>query len=108
MVVGEGRPYLAALIVLDAEQWPGFAAECGLNPDDPQSLHDKQLHSRVLQRIQGLLHDFPRYAKIRRVCLTLEPWTIDNGLMTPTMKIKRNKVLEQMQAQLDALYRHES
>ncbi len=47
------------------------------------------------------LRDFPGYAKIRRLGLLLEPWTVDNGLLTPTLKVKRAKVLEKMQAEND-------
>ncbi|MCW8841474.1 MAG: AMP-dependent synthetase/ligase [Gammaproteobacteria bacterium] len=107
MVIGEGCPYLAALIVLDAEQWPEFAAECGVEPVDAASLQDKQVIATVINRINGLLHNFPRYARIRRVHLSQEPWGIDNGLLTPTMKIKRNKVLEHLNKQVAALYRTE-
>jgi long-chain acyl-CoA synthetase len=104
MVIGEGRAYLAALIVLNREQWPEFAHECGVDPDNEESLHDKQVTGKVLHRIRELLHDFPRYAKIRRVYLTLEPWSIDNGMLTPTLKIKRNKVLEHLHKEVNQLY----
>lgn len=107
MVIGEGRAYLAALIVLSAEQWPDFARSCGVDPDATESLHDKKVTGAVLGRIRKLLHDFPGYAKIRRVHLVLEPWSIDNGLLTPTMKVKRNKVLEHMNPALEAIYREE-
>jgi long-chain acyl-CoA synthetase len=50
------------------------------------------------------LHEFPGYAKIRRVYLTLEPWTIDNGLLTPTLKVKRAKVLELLEEKVALLY----
>ena len=108
MVIGEGRAYLAALIVLSEEQWPDFARHCGVDPEAAESLHDKKVTGAVLGRIRKLLHDFPGYAKIRRVHLALEPWSIDNGLLTPTMKVKRNKVLEHMAPALESLYREES
>ncbi len=105
MVIGEGRPYLAALIVLNAEQWQALAREHNLDPADSKSLHDTQLTAYVLRRIRELLYNFPHYAKIRRVHLTLEGWDINNGLLTPTLKVKRNKVLEYLSEEVDALYR---
>jgi len=107
VVIGEGRAYLAALIVLNTELWPAFARENGVDPEAPESLHHREVTARVLHMIREQLHDFPRYAKVRRVYLTLEPWTIDNGMLTPTLKIKRNKVQEHLQPQIERLYRGE-
>ncbi|MES9963941.1 MAG: long-chain fatty acid--CoA ligase [Candidatus Sedimenticola sp. 20ELBAFRAG] len=104
MVVGEGRPYLTALVVLAGDFWPGLAQECGLDPMSPQSLNDPKVLSSVMRHINDALRDFPGYAKIRRVTLLLEPWSVDNGLLTPTMKVKRAKVLERYQQQIDAMY----
>jgi long-chain acyl-CoA synthetase len=104
MVVGEGKPYLGALVVLNPDLWTGLAEEFGLDPSQPSSLEDERLENALLKRIRLALRDFPGYAKIRRVSLLLEPWTIDNGMMTPTMKIKRQSVLAYCEKQVKALY----
>ena len=104
MVVGEGRPFLTALVVLDGDFWPGLAQECGLDPMAPESLRDAGVIGVVQRHIKEALRDFPGYAKIRRVTLLLEPWTVDNGLLTPTMKIKRAQVLERHAREVDAMY----
>ncbi len=104
MVVGEGRPYLSALIVLDADRWPGFAQDLGLDPLDREALGNDQVHREVLRRVRAALKDFPGYAKIRRVCLMLEPWTVDNGMLTPTLKIKRPRVQEHYAAEIERMY----
>ncbi len=104
MVVGEGQAFLSALVVLDADFWPGLAQDCGLDPMDPASLGDSKLINLVQRRIKQSLKDFPGYAKIRRVTLLLEPWTVENGLLTPTLKIKRAKVLERYADQVAAMY----
>ncbi len=104
MVLGEGQPFLAALVVLDGEFWPALAREYGLDPTDPSSLGNSRVIAAVLRRIRDALQSFPGYAKIRRVGLLLEPWTIDSGLLTPTLKIKRAKVLEKHAALVEALY----
>jgi long-chain acyl-CoA synthetase len=92
LVVGEGHPYLAALVVLNPDEWKTVAASIGVDPD--QGLHEKRAHQALLARVSAQLHGFPGYAKVRRIHATLEPWTVDHGLMTPTMKIKRARVLE--------------
>jgi len=105
MVVGEARPYMTALVVLCAEQWPAFAQEMGLDPLKPDSLKDKRVLSAVGRRVKAALKDFPGYAKIRQFSLSLEPWTVENGLITPTMKVKRVKVLERYASKVDAMYK---
>jgi len=65
---------------------------------------DKKIHSLVIQRLKKVLHDFPGYAKIRRVVLSLQPWTIENELITPTLKIKRVKVLELYKDEIEKIY----
>lgn len=104
MVVGEGRPYLAALAVLEPAQWSKLAYQLGLDPSDPGAIRDERVAVEALGRIKKALKDFPGYAKIRRLALVAEPWTIDNGLMTPTLKVKRKRVLERYANELALLY----
>jgi long-chain acyl-CoA synthetase len=104
MVVGEGRHYLTALMVLNSELWPSLAEEVGLNPSDEKSLADSRLQNEILKRTRPALKDFPGYAKVRRVALFLEPWSVENGLLTPTLKVKRQQVLERHAASVESLY----
>ena len=104
MVVGEGRPYLTALLVLDGDSWTGFAQDQGVDPLDPRSLQDPRVVAAVARRVRAALKDFPGYAKIRQLHLSLQPWSIDDGLITPTLKVKRPKVLERFSAQVEAMY----
>jgi long-chain acyl-CoA synthetase len=103
MLLGEGKAYLTALAVLNAERWPPLARENGL-PDDAQGLASRKVHEFVLHRIAAQLKPFPGYAQVRRVALTLEPWTIENGMLTPTMKLKRTRVMEKFNAEIDRMY----
>ncbi|NCA70249.1 MAG: long-chain fatty acid--CoA ligase [Sphingobacteriia bacterium] len=104
VVIGEGRSHLTALVVLSAEPWSELARAHGLAPEHPESLEDHEIHNLVIKRIRACLADFPGYAKIRRVTLMLEPWSIDNGLLTPTMKIKRSAVMSHYQEAIDEMY----
>lgn len=97
LVVGEGKPFLSALIVLNAEQWLLLAQKLKLDAMDKNSLQNKPLQQHVIQQFRRLLHEFPAYAKIRRVNLSLSPWTVENGMLTPTLKIKRSKLIEENQ-----------
>jgi long-chain acyl-CoA synthetase len=104
LVVGEGRSFLSALVVLSADLWPGLAQEFGLNPELRESLDDPRLQKDMLRRIREALRDFPGYAKIRRVSLSLEPWSVENGLMTPTLKVKRGEVLRRYADDVERMY----
>jgi len=104
MVIGEGKPFLSAITVLNPEQWVIVAKQAGVSPDTPESLNCKQVNDILIARIAAKLHDFPGYAKIVRVHNTLQPWTIEEGLITPKMSLKRNKLLEKFSAQITELY----
>jgi long-chain acyl-CoA synthetase len=104
LVAGEGKAFLSAVLVLNPDLWFGFARELGLDPLERESLHDEHLHRKVLHRVQVQLKEFPGYAKIRRVCLQLDPWTVEDGLVTPTLKVKRAKVSRLLSQQIEALY----
>ncbi len=104
LIIGEGKPYLAAIVVLNPDGWLGLAHHYGLDPYDDASLSNEKLCSHMLKAIREQLKDFPIYAKVRRVILVHEPWTVDNGLLTPTLKVKRAQVLEQFDREIEALY----
>ncbi len=104
LVIGEGRPFLSALLVLNADLWPGLARDYGLDPDAAGSLADPSLVRDMLKRTRDGLRGFPGYAKIRRGILLLEPWSVDNGLLTPTMKVRRGEVVRRYAAQVERAY----
>jgi len=104
MLLGEGRPYLAALLALDPEEWRGFAASEGFDSDAAGSLQDPKLLRAVRHRANAALAHLPGYAKIRRVALTLDAWDVENGLLTPTMKLRRAAVQQRYAELLHTLY----
>ncbi len=104
MIFGEAHPYLVALAVLNLEVWVHFANEIGIRPDMPEALTDSRIEAKVLRRIARNLRGFPGYAKVNRVLLLREPWNIDNGLLTPTLKLKRDEVGTRFSAQIKQLY----
>lgn len=107
MVLGEGRSYLTALLVMNGDLWDGLAREYGLDPQDPRSLEDPRLLKDMLKRVRAALRDFPGYAKIRRAALALEPWSVENGLLTPTLKVKRPQVVDRYREAIDRMYEME-
>jgi len=104
MVVGAGQPFLAALVVLAHGPWIEFTKAQDLDPADPASLANPVLIRALLRRIDRRLGAFPRYARIRRVHALIEPWTPENGLLTPTLKIRRKRLQERYAVEIRAFH----
>jgi long-chain acyl-CoA synthetase len=85
MVVGEGKAFLVALIV----------------PSEQGKSVDKRA---FIQRFSKDLHAFPGYEKIKGVVVCETPWTIEEGLLTPTMKLRRSHILEKYMGEVEAVY----
>ena len=81
MLVGEGRPYPILLAVT-------------------QERDEKVLLKRANEQLKSL----PRWMRLRRVVATNEPWSVENGLLTPTLKLKRPILLQRYKERIDAAY----
>ena len=104
MLLGEGKPYLSVVAVLNADQWKKVCGEHGFDAASPEAAGSKAVEELLLARIGARMKAFPGYAQVRRVTASLEPWTVENGILTPTMKVKRAKVMEKFNAEIDAMY----
>jgi long-chain acyl-CoA synthetase len=104
MIIGDDRPFLSALLVLNPEQWERAAPILKLNPDDPEALKSEALEKLACDKLAKQLTEFPGYARIHKITCTLEPWTIDNELITPTLKLKRNRIMEHFTADINRMY----
>ncbi len=98
IVIGEARPYLAALIVAEPKALADFCAENGMTETDPNLL------SLLLARLKFDLDDQPKFAQIRRLALMREPMTIENEMLTSTHKPRRRKVTQLYADTIEALY----
>lgn len=104
MIVGEQMPYLTAIVVLDQEAWSKTAGGIDVDPRSESALEDGQVEQFLLDRISGLIHQFPGHAKVERVTATLESWSVESGLLTPTLKVKRPKVWEAFETRIERMY----
>jgi len=104
IVIGDNRPFLTAIIVLNPEQWAGYSKAMNLDANDENALRDEALEKAVCEKLGGLLSEFPGYAQVHRVSCTLDAWTIEGGLITPTLKLKRNRILEYFADDIDRMY----
>ena len=104
MVVGDDRPFIAALAVVNPSEWESFCRELGLDPKDPASYASREAQQAAVRRIKRAASGFPNYGVPRQVKLLSEPWTIENGTLTPTLKLKRNVVVQRYREEIEALY----
>ncbi|MDN5936047.1 MAG: AMP-binding protein, partial [Nitrosospira sp.] len=104
MLIGEGRSYLSALVVLNPRSWESLAEQYNLDRDWHHVLQDRRFEEILLERIAQQIREFPGYARIYRVALAQEPWTIENDMLTPTLKLRRARVLDRHQAEIARLY----
>lgn len=102
--VGDGEAYIAVLVSLEKEAWAKLAQSLGLSPEDPASLQDSRARQAVLGVVRKSCAAFPAYAVPRNVALTLDAWTIENGLLTPTLKLKRGPMKIRYQQLLKEMY----
>ena len=81
ILIGEGRPFLTLVAVT--------------RETDEKSL---------IRRANDRLKEFPGYIRVRRVVATREPWTVENGLLTPTLKVKRERVQGKFSVEIERAY----
>ncbi len=104
LVLGEGRPYLCALLIPEPEHWKNLTEGLGVPPNATETYSDEKVLQHILKRINAQLKDFPSYAQVRKIKILAEPWTVENGYLTPTLKVKRSKVLAECPEIVDDLY----
>jgi long-chain acyl-CoA synthetase len=102
IVCGDRRAYLVALITLNAGALDKLAAERGLSPADPRLL--EAARAELQAGIDAINIRHSRAENVRRFAILPQPFTIENGDLTPTMKIKRAAVIKRLQPVIDELY----
>jgi len=90
MVIGDRRPYLVAVIVPEFEK--------------TKNMNDKEINEIISSEVNMANKNLSSIEKIRKFIIAKEPFSTENGLLTPTMKVKRHKVLEIYGETLDDLY----
>ncbi|WP_129112677.1 AMP-dependent synthetase/ligase [Halegenticoccus tardaugens] len=107
MVLGDGRKFVSALLVPNVDAVREWAAREGIDlPDDPAALcRDERVRERIGREVDRVNESFEPHERIKRFRLLPEPFSEENGLLTPTMKVKRRHVLDRYADEVDVLYR---
>ena len=106
MVYGDQRPYPVALITLNPEELAKFAREQSIVDTDPASLvKNAKVVERVSRIVEGRNAELQSYARVKKFLILPGDFTVENGLLTPTLKVKRRVITDKNRELLDSLYR---
>ena len=105
MIVGEKRPFLIALIVPDFQKLKEFAAEHNITARTNRQLIDNKEIVQIYEKLlRNLSRQLATHEKVRKFLLVEEAFTLENGLMTPTLKLKRKEIIKKYNPEIDNLY----
>jgi long-chain acyl-CoA synthetase len=104
MVQGDRRPHLVALLVPDADFIRDWARRVGRPSDLAALANDPQLHHALMAAVDRVNAKLSPIERIRRFAIAAEPFTTDNAMLTPSLKIRRHKIRERYGETLDRLY----
>ncbi|MGD8858563.1 MAG: long-chain fatty acid--CoA ligase [Myxococcales bacterium] len=102
MIYGVGQPYNVALIVADLPSLESYFGRYDVPAE--QLLSEPETRRLIESEIMKYSRDFRTYELVRNFWLVSEPFTRENGMLTPTLKIRRRTVLKKYEARLQSLY----
>ncbi len=104
-VIGDGRPYNTALVVLDADFAPALAARMGIEGKSLAELADEErMVAAVQEAVDKGNAELARVEQIKKFTLVRGDWLPGGDELTPTMKLKRKPIAEKYGAEIEAMY----
>jgi long-chain acyl-CoA synthetase len=104
LVVGDGQPFIAALVTIDPEAFPDWATAHGKTGDLADLVDDPDLRAEVQQAIDDANAAVSRAESIRKFAILADDWTEEAGQLTPSLKLKRNVVVRELREEISALF----
>jgi long-chain acyl-CoA synthetase len=103
--IGDGRPFVSALVVLDPEVAPAWAREQGITFDSVADLaEDPQVVAEVERGVRDVMQAFNNAEAVKKVAILGNEWLPDSDELTPTSKLKRRGIHARYAAEIEALY----
>jgi len=100
-IIGDQRPCVVAILVLNREGWLSLARDLAIDRAD---LNASTATEAMLSRISTQTRGLPSFWQVRAIFATTTPWTIEDGSLTPTLKVKRRVIEARFKEQIDSLY----
>ncbi|MEX2454308.1 MAG: AMP-binding protein [Rhodospirillaceae bacterium] len=104
MVYGDRRPHLVALVVPDPDFMRDWAMENGKDSDMEALVKDETFRRAIGDAVDRVNADLSAIERVRRFIAVAEPFSIENSMLTPSLKIRRHVILEKYGAALEGLY----
>src|SRR5690606_7714881 len=104
VIYGDGKPYLVALVVPDADFMKRFAKEHDQKLEPAALVRDEKFRQAMAEAMKQANAGLSPIERIRRWQLLHEPFTTENGLMTPSLKLRRSLIYARYEAQIADLY----
>ncbi|WP_460853281.1 AMP-dependent synthetase/ligase [Nocardioides montaniterrae] len=104
LVVGDGQPFIAALVTLDAEALPAWASARGKSSAAADLVDDADLLAEIQSAVDDANLAVSKAESIRKFTVLPSDWTEDAGQVTPSLKLKRNVVMRQCRVEIADLY----
>jgi long-chain acyl-CoA synthetase len=106
LVVGDQKPFVAALVTVDPEAWPTWLDKNGKPADTKVAdmLDDADLHAELQTAIDDANKAVSKAESIRKFAILPDDWTEAGGQLTPSMKLKRNVVMKEAADEIEGLY----
>ena len=105
LVVGDGRPFIGALITLDADAVERWAGQHGKSADLTALREDPELRAEVQTAVDEANESVSQAESVRRFVLLDRDWSEESGELTPSLKVRRNVVLKSARELVDDLYK---
>ena len=104
LVVGDKKPYVAALITLDPVEIGRWATEQGVDGDPAGLAANDRVRALVQETVDEANRERSRFEQVKRFAILPRDFTMEEGEITPTLKVRRRAVQEHFAAEIDALY----
>ena len=104
LVIGDRRPYVAALVTLDPVETGRWASDLGLDSDQPTLARSPEVHELIQGVVDEVNRDRSRYEQVKRFAIVPRDFTMEEGEITPTLKLRRRAVQEHFADEIEALY----
>ena len=105
MVIGSGRKFPAAICILNE---PGVKEWCSRHDIEYTSIKEmalnQQVRDRVWKDVERANSSFGKWEQVKKIIIDTDEFTVDNGCLTPTFKVKRKPILAKYEEQIEALY----
>ncbi|MBC2933480.1 long-chain fatty acid--CoA ligase [Nocardioides sp. zg-1228] len=104
LVVGDGQPFIGALVTIDRETFPAWAEQHGKVPDLSALVDDPDLVAAVQEAVDEANKSVSKAESIRKFTILTDEWTEEGGQLTPSLKLKRRVVMRETRDEIEALY----